>query len=52
MGEEAERAIRIEENNRLALLQRLRSYRNNMTEFDEDEMDYLISLVEKDCLNG
>ena len=26
----------------------LKAYRDNMTEFDEDEMDYLIDLVDRD----
>ena len=30
------------------LLKNLKMWRDNMTEFDEDEMDYLIDLVEKD----
>lgn len=30
------------------ILVELRAYRDNMSEFDEDEMDYLIDLVERD----
>lgn len=32
------------------LLTVLRGYRDNMSEFDVEEMDYLILLVEKDTL--
>jgi hypothetical protein len=31
-----------------ALLIALNSYRNSMTEFDPEEMDYLIDLVDRD----
>ncbi len=30
------------------ILIELRAYRDNMSEFDEEEMDYLIQLVEMD----
>ena len=30
------------------VLKKLKDYRTNMSEFYEEEMDYLISLVEKD----
>lgn len=30
------------------ILVELKAYRDNMSEFDEDEMDYLIDLVDRD----